>query len=59
MTIARKFTIWIIFLLLTASTGVLYFHYRAMIDGEIEQLESLGSTVGPVIEAGLTNYMLT
>jgi PAS domain S-box-containing protein len=30
-----------------------------MIDGEIEQFESLGNTVGPVIEAGLTRYMLT
>jgi hypothetical protein len=59
MTIARKLTVWVILSLLVASTLALYFHSRVMIDGEIEQLESLGNTVGPVIEAGLTRYMLT
>lgn len=59
MTIARKLTVWIILSLLFAAGGALYFHSRVMIDGEIEQFESLGNTVGPVIEAGLTRYMLT
>jgi len=59
MSISRKFTIWIISVVLVLGFLSAYLYYRLEMHEETERLESFGNTIGPIIEESLANYMLT
>jgi len=59
MKIGRKLSIWTLSSLVIVSAAALYAQYRLMITSEAEQFESLGNTVGPLIEESLTHSMLS
>ena len=59
MSISRKFTIWITALVLVLGVTTIYLYYTFEMSEELERLESLGATVGPLVEENLANYMLT
>ncbi len=59
MTIRRKLGISLLGAMLAASVIGGYVHFREMVAGNEENLTMFASTVGSVIEASLTNSMLT
>lgn len=59
MKISRKMSLSILAVLVIVCTAALAAHYRLMISSEKEGLESLGSTVGRVIEESLVYSMIT
>ena len=59
MSISRKFTVWIVCIMSILGFFSTYLYYRFEMNEEIERLESLGNTVGEILEQSLDNYMLT
>ncbi len=59
MSIGKKLTVWIATAALVFGSLATYLYYRFEIYEEMERFESLGNTVGPIIEDSLANYMLT
>jgi PAS domain S-box-containing protein len=59
MSISQKLTLWII--LAVALFGILsavsYYHYETSV--ELQQMQGLGATIGPIIEQSLDHYMMT
>lgn len=59
MSLNRKFTLWIISILLLLGILSAYLYYNFEMKEEVERLESLGNVVGQILEQALDNYMLT
>jgi len=59
MKINRKLSIGTMVILLVVGAVSLALHYRMIVAQGEEQLETLGNTVGPVVEASLTHSMGT
>jgi PAS domain S-box-containing protein len=59
MKIGRKFTVSIISLVIVIGVLSALLYYNAAMSEEAERLESLGNTIGPLLEHSLDNYMLT
>jgi len=59
MKISRKLSLWTVVSLVAIGSISLYVHSRIMLASEAEGLQSLGQTVGPVIEESLTHSMIT
>ena len=59
MKISRKLSIWTLVALVGFGGVASYAHYRQMLAGEAAGLQSMGSTVGPIIEEALAHSMIT
>jgi PAS domain S-box-containing protein len=59
MNISRRMTLSILVVLVVVCTAAMTAHYRLMLQNQKQELESLGSTVGSVIEESLAYYMVT
>lgn len=59
MNISRKLGLWTLSVMSVVVVFSLYAHYRMMTDEEIERIEFLGNTLGPVIEAAISESMHT
>lgn len=59
MTISRKLTIGIISVIFVIGLLSAYLYYNFQMEEETERLGSLGNAVGPLVEQGLENYMMT
>jgi HAMP domain-containing protein len=58
MNISKHLAIWTILTVLAVGILSSYIFYRMQFVNEMAKLESLGATVGGIVEAGLDNYMM-
>jgi PAS domain S-box-containing protein len=59
VNIRKKFTLSITLLVFFIALLSTYLYYSSGMNEEVERLHSLGSTIGPLLEESLDNYMLT
>lgn len=59
MNISRKFTLWIISIVFVIGFLSAYLYRSSEMYNEEIRIESLANTVGPILEQGLADYMLT